>query len=268
VDWESIEPFVSHVPSARLRIPYRKLAKLHPAQIADLVEAASHEEGEEIIEAVGADRELEADVFEELDVEHQAEFVNSRSDVEAARLMSRMAADEAADLISQVDQERRASVLELLPELQRLKVKNLLSYHPDTAGGVMSPDFVLVAAESTVGDALDAIRQSHASPENLHVVFVLDAHEMVAGHVTVVDLIRSNGAAKVQTIVRPNTATVAVDHDLDQVARKMSDFNLTVIPVVDRESGHVLGIITIDDVIDVLLPQGWRRDLGTEEGAS
>ena len=75
LDWESIEPFVSHVPSARLRIPYRKLARLHPAQIADIVEAASHEEGEEIIEAVKADRELEADVFEELDTEHQVEFV-------------------------------------------------------------------------------------------------------------------------------------------------------------------------------------------------
>ena len=80
VDFASIEPFVAHVPSARLRIPYRKLAKLHPAQIADLVEQASHEEGEEIIEAVGLDRELEADVFEELDTEHQLEFLESRSD--------------------------------------------------------------------------------------------------------------------------------------------------------------------------------------------
>ena len=76
VDWESIQPFVSHVPTARLRIPYRKLARLHPAQIADLVEAASHEEGEEIINAVGQDLELEADVFEELDTEHQLEFLS------------------------------------------------------------------------------------------------------------------------------------------------------------------------------------------------
>ena len=80
VDWGSIEPFVSHVPTARLRIPYRKLARLHPAQIADLVEAASHDEGEEIIEAVGQDPALEADVFEELDPEHQVEFVEARSD--------------------------------------------------------------------------------------------------------------------------------------------------------------------------------------------
>ena len=115
VDWASIEPFVAHVPTARLRIPYRKLARLHPAQIADLVEAASHEEGEEIIEAVGQDRELEADVFEELDAEHQLEFIRSRSDAEAARLLATMAPDDAADLITELDQERRLPVLQLLP---------------------------------------------------------------------------------------------------------------------------------------------------------
>src|SRR5664280_1707016 len=103
VDWASIEPFVAHVPSSKLRIPYRKLAKLHPAQIADLVEAASHEEGEEIIEAVGEDLELEADVFEELDSEHQVEFVRSRTDEEAARMLTSMAPDDAADLIVELD---------------------------------------------------------------------------------------------------------------------------------------------------------------------
>ncbi|MGH8989536.1 MAG: magnesium transporter MgtE N-terminal domain-containing protein, partial [Acidimicrobiales bacterium] len=122
VDWASIEPFVSHVPTARLRIPYRKLARLHPAQIADLVEAASHEEGEEIIEAVRADRELEADVFEELDPEHQIEFLESRSDQDAARLLASMAPDDAADLIMEADQDRRLRLLEALPQPQRRKV--------------------------------------------------------------------------------------------------------------------------------------------------
>ena len=91
VDWAEIEPFVAHVPTARLRIPLRKLSRLHPAQLADLVEAASHEEGEEIIAAVGGDRSLEADVFEELDMEHQVEFLRSRSDEEAARVLAAMA---------------------------------------------------------------------------------------------------------------------------------------------------------------------------------
>src|SRR5439155_12677762 len=84
LDWASVEPFVGHVPSVRLKVPHPKLAKLHPAQIADLVEAASHREGEEIIEAVGSDRELEADVFEELDSHHQREFIAERPDRDVA----------------------------------------------------------------------------------------------------------------------------------------------------------------------------------------
>src|SRR5271169_3266728 len=174
VDFASIEPFVSHVPTARLRIPYRKLAKLHPAQIADLVEQASHEEGEEIIEAVAADRELEADVFEELDAEHQIEFVRSRTDAEAARLLATMAPDDAADLIVELDQEHRLPVLQLLPLAQQRKIRTLLNYNPETAGGLMSPDFLCLAESTPVSNVLEAVRSSKAPPEALAVVFARD----------------------------------------------------------------------------------------------
>ncbi len=102
LDWASVEPFAGDVPAVRLRVFHTKLARLHPAQIADLVEAASHDEGEEIIRAVGQDRELEADVFEELDERHQLEFVEERSDEEVAALVARMAPDDAADLVAEL----------------------------------------------------------------------------------------------------------------------------------------------------------------------
>ncbi len=116
IDWNDIEPFVSHVPTARFRLPLPQARRLHPAQLADLVEAASHEEGEEIIEAVGSDRELQADVFEELDPEHQVEFLRSRSDEQAARLLSAMEPDDAVDLLTELDQERRLPILQRLPD--------------------------------------------------------------------------------------------------------------------------------------------------------
>src|SRR6185436_19061688 len=94
LDWASVEPFVGHVPSVRLRVPHPRLAKLHPAQLADLVEAASHREGEEIMQAV-ADEELEADVFEELDPQHQREFIEERTDAEVAGVLARMESDDA-----------------------------------------------------------------------------------------------------------------------------------------------------------------------------
>ncbi|MDA8313402.1 MAG: CBS domain-containing protein [Actinomycetota bacterium] len=263
VDWASIEPFVGHVPTARLRIPYRKLARLHPAQIADLVEAASHEEGEEIIEAVGADRELEADVFEELDPEHQVEFLASRSDQDAARLLASMAPDAAADLIMEADQDRRLRLLEALPQPQRRKVRLLLNYNPETAGGLMSPDFVSLPETATVEDALSAVRHSTAEPESLQVVFALHEDGSVAGSASVVTLLRAQPGASLGSVVRPIPAHLHPDWDLGAVVRKMADFNLMVAPVLDAEHRHILGIVTVDDVLELMLPTGWRRDFGT-----
>jgi sporulation protein YlmC with PRC-barrel domain len=261
VDWSAIEPFVAHVPTARLRIPYRKLARLHPAQIADLVEAASHEEGEEIIEAVGQDRELEADVFEELDTEHQIEFVRSRTDAEAARLLATMAPDDAADLITELEQERRLPVLQSLPPVQQRKVRALLSYNSETAGGLMSPDFLCLAESTPVSAALDAVRTSHAPPETLAVVFSCDAVGQVTGTASVVSLIQASPTATLASVVRPDPPHVHADWDIHAIVRKMSDFNLTVAPVMD-DHHLMIGVITVDDVLEQLLPTGWRRDYG------
>jgi Mg/Co/Ni transporter MgtE len=252
---------VAHVPSARLRIPYRKLARLHPAQIADLVEAASHEEGEEIIEAVGQDRELEADVFEELDAEHQIEFVRSRSDGEAARLLATMAPDDAADLIMELDQEHRLPVLQLLPFAQQRKVRALLSYNPETAGGIMSPDFLCLAESTPVSEVLDAVRTSKAPPEALAVVFARGDDGRVTGTASVVTLIQASPTATLGSVVRPNPAHAHPDWDLHAVTRKMTDFNLTVAPVMDDQH-RMVGVITVDDLLEMLLPTGWRRDFG------
>ena len=262
VDWSAIEPFVAHVPTARLRIPYRKLARLHPAQIADLVEAASHQEGEEIIEAVGADRELEADVFEELDPGHQVEFLQSRSDADAARVLGGMAPDDAADLIMEIDQEHRLPILNLLPQPQQAKIRSLLHYNPETAGGLMSPDFVSLPETATVGDALDAIRRSTAPEEAVSVIFATNEAGELVGATSLVSLLRTSPQALLRDEVRPDPAHVHADWDLTGILRKMSDYNLTVAPVIDRQHRHVLGIVTVDDLLELLLPSGWRREYG------
>lgn len=262
VDFASIEPFVAHVPTARLRIPYRKLARLHPAQIADLVEQASHEEGEEIIEAVGLNRELEADVFEELDTTHQLEFLESRSDVDAARLLARMEPDNAADLINEIDQDRRLPILEQLPELQQAKVRNLLSYNADTAGGLMNTDFVSVPETATVADAIEIIRTSSVPAESLHAVFVLDANGQPIGASSIAPLVRARPSELALSVARTQLTHVHPHWDLHRVARKMSDFNLTVLPVLDEDHSKMMGVVTVDDLLEVLLPQGWRREFG------
>jgi CBS domain-containing protein len=257
LDWSSVEPFVGHVPTSRLLMPLRRLRRLHPAQIADLVEAASHDEGEEIISAVHGDPELEADVFEELNTEHQVEFLRDKSDAEAAAVLAEMGPDDAADLVTELDQPRRAPILSLLPPSQQAKVRALLSYGQSSAGGLMSIDFVSVPADGTVADALAAARAADVLPQVSADVFLLDDGRL-AGSVPLIELIRADGARRVAELVEHSNASVHVDDDFPEVARRMADFNLTVVAVVE-DDGRVKGVITVDDVLEGMLPNSWRR---------
>ena len=257
LDWASVEPFTGHVPTVRLRVPHPKLARLHPAQLADLVEAASHREGEEILGAVGSDPELEADVFEELEAGHQREFIEERSDAEIAGVLGRMESDDAADLVRELPEERRDEVVRLLPLVQRRRVRALLGYDPATAGGLMSPEFVCVYSQATPDEVLDRIRRSTTSPEALAWIFVMHTNRRLVGAVALVDLLRADPAATLGEIAEP-PRRLRADAELEEVARLMTDFDLTVAPVVDDQD-RMIGVITVDDVLEVVLPRGWRR---------
>jgi CBS domain-containing protein len=261
LDWADMEPFVGHVPTARLRFSHRKLANLHPAEIADLVEAASHDEGEELIEAVAHDRELEADVFEELDEHHQLEFIRERPDTQVASVIARMATDDAADLIVEIDQDRRARVLGLLPGAQRRQIEALLGYNPSTAGGLMSPDFISLDPDAPVSAAIEKVRASHLGPGTLTSVYLLDADGGLVGSTFVVTLLRSDPARPLQEVAEREPVSVITDADLPEVARLMTDYNLVLLPVHDEE-GRMVGVVTVDDVLELTLPTGWRRRFG------
>jgi len=258
LDWASVEPFTGHVPTVRLRIPHPKLARLHPAELADLVEAASHREGEEILEAVRADVEREADVFEELDTLHQVEFIENMSDEEAASVLSRMESDDAADLVNELPEERREDIAALLPPAQRRRVRALLGYDASTAGGLMSPDFICVYSQATREEVLERIRRSTGSPDSITWIFVMNQRRRLKGAIQVVDLIRAEAGAAVGDIARL-PKHVRPDADLEEVSRLMTDYDLTVVPVVDDEQ-QLLGVITVDDVLELVVPRGWRRN--------
>ena len=265
VPWSEIEPFVGHVPSARLRLAPRRLARLHPAQIADLVEAASHDEGAEILQAVGHDKELEADVFEELDNEHQVEFLRERSDAEVAGVLARMASDDAADLLLEIDQDRRIPVLNLLPVSKQLKIKRLLGYNPSTAGGLMNPDFASLRGDATVAEAMEYVRASELAPSQLLAIWVVDADGRLLGGVFSSELVRAERDASVSSLIETRVPAISPQTELPEVARLMADFDLLAIPVIDEEEKPI-GVVAFDDVLALLIPEQWRRRAGDARG--
>ncbi len=258
LDWASVEAFTGHVPSVRLRVPHPKLARLHPAQLADLVEAASHNEGEEIMRAVGGDEELEADVFEELDAQHRREFIEERSDAEVAAVLERMETDDAVDLLGDLPEERREGVVLLLPAVQRRRVRALAGYDPATAGGLMSPEFVCLYAQATKAEAIERVQRSRAPADTLAWVYVMNLDRRLKGAIALADLLRADPALTMGEAATFLPPRVAAEANLEEVARLMTDYDLTVVPVVD-ERDQIMGVVSVDDVLEMVLPRGWRR---------
>jgi CBS domain-containing protein/sporulation protein YlmC with PRC-barrel domain len=265
VPWQQMEAFVGHVPSSRLKLAGRRIARLHPAQIADLVEAASHDEGEEILAAVGQDKELEADVFEELNDEHQVEFLNERSDEQVAEVLARMETDDAADLLLELDQDRRLPILNLLPPAKQRKIKSLLGFNPSTAGGLMNPDYFSARTTSRVGETLERVRTSELEPEQLLTTWVIDEQGVLAGVVVLTELVIAADDRQLASLIETKLPMVTAETDVPELSLLMTDYDLTALPVVDAD-GKPIGVVSVDDLLELLVPEEWRRRAGAARG--
>jgi hypothetical protein len=257
--WAQFEPLIGHSGSALLRGPFARIRRLKPAQIADLLEDASKDEETEILGRVHADPELEADVFEELDEDLARRLLGARTDTEIAEVLARMRADDAADAIAELPQRRRQPVLDLLPPGPRAKVLTLMGYNPTSAGGLMNMDFVALPAGASVAAAVAAVAAAATlQPEALTSVHALDERGRLAGVAKLVTLLQADPAAALGGVCDDDPVRVGADTDVVDVAVLMSDYNLITVPVVD-DGRTMLGVITVDDVLEVTLPEDWRR---------
>ena len=197
--------------------------------------------------------------FEELDEDLATRLLGARTETEIAEVLARMRADDAADAIGELPQRRRQPVLDLLPLGQRTKVLTLMGFNPTSAGGLMGVDFLAVPADVTVQQALDAVSQSASlQPEALTSVHALDERGRLCGVARLVTIVQSDPSACLSDVYDDDPVRVGADTDVVDVAVLMSDYNLITIPVVD-DRRKMIGVITVDDVLEVTLPEDWRR---------
>jgi Mg/Co/Ni transporter MgtE len=170
-----------------------------------------------------------------------------------------MGADDAADAIAELPQRRRQAVLDLLPSGHRAKVITLMGFNASSAGGLMNLDFLALPSSLTVADALAVVSTSRAlQPEALANVHVLDSDGRLYGVARLVTLLQADPAANVAHVCDTNPPRVKPDTDITDVAVLMTDYNLVTIPVVDN-GRRMQGLVTVDDVLEVILPGDWRR---------
>ena len=242
------------------RTPSGHLAELRPADIADIVHQLTPGQGARLIE--GLDDEAAADALEEIDTERQTHILENISLDRAADILEAMGPDEAADLLAKLPPERAQELLNLMTPEESEDVQDLLKYEEDTAGGLMTTDYVVLDQAKTVADALEAVRNSIKEDIRAAYVYcVADAsrdERILLGMVSLWDLLVAPPTQPLQDLMETDIVTVHPDADPRTVAEIMAKYNLLAVPVVSAE-GVLEGIVTVDDALDVLLPPERRR---------
>jgi magnesium transporter len=259
VKWQHLDFFGSNVPGG-VALPHKKLSQLHPVEIARITDSVSYLQGAEIIASL--DDTLAADTLEEIDAERQTDIVEQIPDERAADILEEMAPDEATDLLSELDEAKAGALLEHMDEDEAAEVRQLMRYPEDSAGGIMTTDFVRVRPDMTIDQVLEANRPIFLSADLIYYMYVVEPDEgdKLVGIITVRDLLIHDRSARVGEFMLTEFLTARPAEKEREVARKMAQYNLLALPVVDLK-GSIIGVVTVDDALDALLPEGWQRRL-------
>jgi magnesium transporter len=225
--------------------------EMHPADLADVAEAMPRDRVAELLAALPADRA--ADVLEYLDDELRTELLETMTARQAAKIVTEMTPDDRADALEELEEEVAEEILSKIPAPEREETERLLAYPPETAGGLMTTEFVSVAGNMRVGDALSRVRAIARAGrrEAMHTIYTTDADGRIAGVLSLRELLAAPDDARIRELAWTEVVSVPARADREEVARVTSNYDLVAVPVVDAD-GRILGVVTVDDVIDVI----------------
>ena len=256
IPWHLVEPLESAETSVRLTIPHAKLALMHPADIADIVEEMTADERRAVFEQL--DIETAAEALGEIEPEMQVSIVGDLDEERAADILEEMAPDEAADLLQDLPEERREELIELMQDEEGEEVEELLAYPEDSAGGMMTTDFIALPRDLTAAQAIERLRELKPEPELAYQLYVVDAKGQLDGVVSLRDIVVAEPGTALVDFMDPQLLSVRAETDKEEVASIIAKYDLLALPVVDA-TRRLLGIVTVDDVVELMLPRGWKK---------
>jgi magnesium transporter len=250
IPWEFVD-LIETDPARRvkLKISHERLAKLHPADIADIVEELAPDEREAVFRTL--DEEVAAGALEEVQPKVQKSIVESLDSERAADIVEEMNPDAAADLLADLPEERTSQILQEMGQEEREEMAELLEFRENTAAGRMNTEFLALDAEATADDAIEALRNFEGGVESVNTIYLVDQQGKLVGAVPLAKLVLAKAADKLSTLAVDPLISCHAGAGEKQVAELFDKYNLVTLPVVD-DQGVLTGVITSDDVISLL----------------
>jgi len=259
IPWQDVAPLQADEP-IRLRVSRDKISEMHPADIAAIVSELDRPMGQALLQTL--DTETIADTMQEIEPELQVTMLENLPPERAADVLEEMGPDDAADLLADLSPEERMKFLKLMEIEDASEVRKLLAYPEDTAGGIMTTEYVTIPLGLTVEQALAHLRQSPAAQEDeaLYYVYVVDKEQRLQGVIALRDLVLAAPDTPIQQIMEDDPIAVNPLTPQYEVARIVAKYNLLAVPVVD-DNNVLQGIVTVDDAIDAIIPTAWKKRL-------
>lgn len=249
IAWNYMDLLDRDLSQVKLSVTHKRLDELHPADVADILEQLSPSQRAAVFAHL--DTESAAETISELEDELQADVIDDLSERQASDLLAEMDPDDAADIIGDLPYDKAERLLRLMGVEDSNAIRKLLGYKEKTAGGIMTPEVTTVTEDMSVQQVIDYLRHESAEHESVYYVYVVETGNRLVGVISLRDLLMASPETQVAEIAHRDLFTAHFDDDQEDVAEQMSKYDLLALPVVD-ENGCLLGIVTVDDALDVL----------------
>ncbi|HET9393183.1 MAG TPA: CBS domain-containing protein [Candidatus Rubrimentiphilum sp.] len=259
IAWDSVAPIREKNPTQiHLAVKESKLARLHPSELAEVINELSAREAAAVIHSL--DDETAADALEHLEPVKQRAIIEDIGRERAADIIEEMDSDDAADLLGELPEDQQSELLAEMNQSTAGELRELVKYEEDTAGGLMTTDYVWIYPHRTAEETIHKIREIAPESEFIYYLYVLDKNERLLGALSLRALLLAPPDHTIERIMKGELVTVPPNTKSRDVAATIARYDLLAVPVVDAE-GNMLGIVTVDDAIDAIMPEDLAKEL-------
>ena len=258
ITWESVQSLEMVDHSLKLTQPYSKLTKLHPADLADILEGLDTSARNKIFESL--DKDLAAHTLEELQPEVQADILSTINNLLAQEILDEMPNDEIADILDEMKEDDAEKILLNFNKDDEEEIRNLMNYEEEVVGSIMNKDFISFNVNITASATIEILRELQPEDEVIHYIYIVDEDKKLQGVISLRNLVLSAPARKLKDIMDDEVIRIKDSQDIEEAVEIALKYDLISLPVVDIDE-KLCGIVIMNDIIEELLSPRWKRKL-------